>query len=420
MPNERQITDGPGGRILTNTGVWSPDGAWIVYDTRSDASGELFDGNRIQIINVRTKEIRTVFVSRNGAHCGVATFHPTESKIVFILGPEHPTAEWSYGASRRQGVILNLETNQVASFDACDLVPPFTPGALRGGSHVHVFSPDGCKISFTYEDQFLSRNLHEANGSDVNLRLVGVGVPAGLVRVGRGHTRNRDGTYFCVAVTRLTAHPKPGSDEIKKAFEEGWIGTNSLAFQGHVVAENGATVSELFVVDLPNDLRIPGDGPLQGTESRRPFPPAGTSQRRLTFTSDRKFPGIQGPRHWIRSAPDGSRIAFLMKDDMGRAQVWTIPSRGGTPKQLSRTGTGVESAFSWSPDGTLIGLITGDRVAVVNTDTGTIRYMTESGPASEAPRPEACVFSPDGRSLAYTRRKRIGDREHNQIFVVDV
>ena len=31
-----QVTDRPGGHILTNINVWSPDGRRIVYDTRSD------------------------------------------------------------------------------------------------------------------------------------------------------------------------------------------------------------------------------------------------------------------------------------------------------------------------------------------------------------------------------------------------
>lgn len=68
MPNERPLTDGPGGRILTNTGVWSPCGDWIVFDARSDAAGERFDGTRIQAVNVRTKELgRQVVVVRGGA-----------------------------------------------------------------------------------------------------------------------------------------------------------------------------------------------------------------------------------------------------------------------------------------------------------------------------------------------------------------
>src|SRR5690242_9268702 len=97
FPAERQITRGPGGRVLTNTGVWSPDGEWIVYDTRSDPAGDNFDGDTIQMVNVQTGEVRELYRAKNGAHCGVVTFHPRENKVVFILGPEHPTADWQYG-----------------------------------------------------------------------------------------------------------------------------------------------------------------------------------------------------------------------------------------------------------------------------------------------------------------------------------
>ncbi len=420
MPNERPLTDGPGGRILTNTGVWSPCGDWIVFDARSDAAGERFDGTRIQAVNVRTKETRIVYESRNGAHCGVATWHPKEPKIIFIHGPENPTPEWTYGAPRRQGMIVDFEKRTTEPFDGRDLVPPFTPGALRGGSHVHVFSPDGGKVSFTYEDQHLTKHEREADGREINLRNVGVGVPAGLVRVGRGHPRNADGTYFCVLVSTTTAHPKPGSDEISKAFEEGWIGNRSLAFQGHIVTAKGETISEVFVVDLPEDLRIAGEGPLQGTETRRPFPPHGTRQRRLTFTADRKHPGLQGPRHWLRCSPDGSRIAFLLKDDAGTPQLWTIAPAGGEPKPVTRTPAGVGSAFTWNADGSRIAFVTDGRIALADADTGAVRFLTERGVESEAPRPETCVFSPDGKHVAFVRRRMADGKESNQICAVDV
>ena len=106
----RQLTSGPGGRILTNCNVWSPCGEWIAFDTRSDAAGSVFDGTRIQAVHARTGEVRTLYESQNGACCGVATWHPHEMKVAFILGPEFPTAEYSYGPSRRQGVV---------EFDGC-------------------------------------------------------------------------------------------------------------------------------------------------------------------------------------------------------------------------------------------------------------------------------------------------------------
>lgn len=42
----------------------------------------------------------------------------------------------------------------MTNLDAMDITAPYTPGALRGGSHVHVFSPNGELVSFTYNDRF--------------------------------------------------------------------------------------------------------------------------------------------------------------------------------------------------------------------------------------------------------------------------
>ena len=428
MPNETQLTRGPGGRILTNTGVWSADGNWIAYDTRSDVAGETFDGTRIEAVHTTTREVRVLYESKNGANCGVATWHPTEPKVAFLLGPEHSTAEWSYGPSRRRGVIVDSRKPGVAiALDARDLVPPFTSGALRGGSHVHVFSPDGEWLSFTYEDQYLLRYETETATHDANLRNVGICVPAGLVKVSGKHPRNRDGTYFSVLVTRTTANPAPGSDEIQKAFEEAAIGTNgylhrdgtrqkrALAFQGHVRTAAGNIISEVFIVDIPDDVRIAGDGPLQGTETKRPFPPKGTTQRRLTHTANRKFPGIRGPRHWLRSSQDGTRIAFAMLDDMGMAQLATISPNGGEIQFVSQCKTGVASAFTWDAPGDRIAYVTDGCVCVVDAATGKVTTLTEPTEPEESPRPEACVFSPCGKQIAFVRRRESA----NPICIVD-
>lgn len=428
---ERQITHGPGGRILTNTGVWSPDGAWIVYDTRSDAAGDVFDGRTIELVNVRSGEVRELYRAQNGAACGVVTFNPRTNEVAFILGPENPTPDWQYAAWHRQGVIVDVaRPGVVRRLDARDLTPPFTPGALRGGTHVHIWDAAGAWVSFTYEDALLARFDAASSTNDINQRNVGVSVPGRPVRVAPDHPRNHDGEYFTVLVTRTSARPRPGSDEIQRACEEGWVGTNgyvradghrqkhALAFQGTVVTADGHTVPEVFLADLPDDLTHAGARPLAGTESRAPFPPRGVVQRRLTFTAARPFPGIQGPRHWLRSSPDGTRIAFLMKDDAGVVQLWTVSPNGGAPRQLTHNAWPVASAFTWSPDGRGIAHIMDNSVCVTDAATGETRRLTPRSDAATAPRPEACVFSPDGREIAFVRRLDTAGRPDNQIFVV--
>jgi hypothetical protein len=418
---EVQLTTAPHGHVLTNAAVWSPDGLWVVYDVRSDPAGDQFDGTRIERVNVETKEVQVLYESKNGACCGVATVCPISGRVVFILGPEHPTPDWSYSPSHRQGVIVDPNRPGVAiNLDARDLVPPFTPGALRGGSHVHTFDAAGEWVAFTYED-----HVSAAGRGEPSQRNVGVAVPIGPVSVPKSHPRNHDGSHFSVLVTRTVANPKSGSNEIAKAFEESWIGTNgylrpdgtrqmrALAFQGHVVTDRGETISEVFVVDMPDDVTVPSDnGPLQGTATLRPRPPWGTVQRRLTYTADRKYPGIQGPRHWLRSSPDGARIVFLMKDDAEIVQLWTVSPNGGSPEQLTRNTTDVASAFTWSPTGRWIAHATAVCVCVTDARTGETHRLTD--PSDGPPRPEACVFSPDGKRVAFVRT--IGG--WNQVFVV--
>ena len=430
---ERQITRGMGARILTNTQVWSPDSQWLVYDTRPDASGEVFNGTRIEMVHAQSGEVRVVYESPNNSRCGVATFHPTRWEVVFIHGPENPTPDWSYGPYHRQGVIVRLnESPRVLPLDARDLTSPLTPGALRGGSHVHVWHPLGDWVSFTYEDHLLASYANPGPDHDLNQRNIGVSIPGRPVFVKKDHPRNLDGTHFTVLVTRTHAVPRPGSDEVKKAYEEGWIGREgyvradgtrqrrALAFLGQVVSERGETVPEVFVADLPDDLSQPGDGPLEGTLQRLPLPPKGVSQRRLTRTTQRKHPGVQGIRHWLRCSPDGANIAFLMKDDAGLDQLWTVSPNGGAPRQLTRNPASVSSTFNWSPDGRLIAHTLDNSLCVTTFPAGKTWRLTPRFNDAEAPRPEACVFSPDGKHLAYVRRVPSPTAASNQIFVLDL
>jgi Tol biopolymer transport system component len=150
-------------------------------------------------------------------------------------------------------------------------------------------------------------------------------------------------------------------------------------------------------------------------------------QRRITFTADRSHPGIDGPRHWLRSSPDGSRIAFLMRDDLGIVQLFTVSPNGGRPVQVTRDEWHVASSFSWSPDGRRIAYVADSSVFIINVPSGASTRLTDRTiPAT--PRPEACVFSPDGRRIAFMRSvagqsTKLGDaaaKVHNQIFVVDM
>jgi dipeptidyl aminopeptidase/acylaminoacyl peptidase len=235
---------------------------------------------------------------------------------------------------------------------------------------------------------------------------------------------------FAVLVTQTVNQPRPGSDEISRAFEDAWIGVDgytkpdgsrqrrAIAFQGNVVTQGGATISEVFVVDIPEDVTAAGDEPLEGTSTSRPAPPRGTRQRRLTHTSNRKYPGLQGPRHWPRSSPDGSRIAFLMRDEAGIVQIWTVSPCGGEPVQLTHNPFDVASAFSWSPNGREIAYIADNSVFVSDTTTGEATRFTPASTDSTAPRPEACVFSPDGSKIAYVRPVVKDGSVFNQVFVV--
>ncbi|MFM9011018.1 MAG: DUF3748 domain-containing protein [Planctomycetota bacterium] len=436
MPEPRQITAAPHGHVLTNAGAWSPDSRWLVYDIRSTPDGSTFDGTRIERVEVETGRVEVLYEARAGACCGVATCSPVDDRVVFILGPERPTADWEYGPARRQGVVVRASRPGIAEpLDARDLVPPFTAGALRGGSHVHVFAPDAEAVSFTYEDAVLE--AASAGGfAERNLRGVGVSVCGRPTAVPKTHPRNHDGSAFSVLVTRLTDTPRRGSDEVTRACEEAWIGADgyvaadgirrrhALALQGHVVAASGASISEVFVVDLPDDLADLArerDGPLAGTATTRPVPPQGVFQRRLTFTADRRHPGLQGPRHWLRSSPDGTRIAFLMRDDTGVVQLFTVDPAGGEPRQLTATATGIASAFTWKADGTGLACVVDGSVCLVAALDGGLTRLTPPVRDGRGPRPEACVLSPDGRRIAYVRNLPAGDgRSWNQVLTIDV
>lgn len=390
----KQITFAPRHHQLTNTRTWTADSRWLAFDVRP--SGASFTGETIERVNVESGEVEVIYRATNGAHVGVVTVHPADDRYVFIHGPQFPDAHWQYDFHHRQGVIA--AQGQVSNLDAMDISEPFTPGALRGGSHVHVYSPDGQFVSFTYNDHVL-RTLDPT----LDLRNVGVAAPFGPVTPAGHHPREYAGTYWSVLVSGTTPTPTPGSDEINRAYEEGWVGNDRLAFIGDTLSVESEKVPELFIVALPQDeqgWKRAGNAPLEGTAASLPAPPAGVEQRRLTFTHDARFPGlVNAPRHWVRSNPQANAIAFLMRDDKGVVQIWLIAPDGGQLRQLTHNESDIQSAFNWHPAGHSLGFVLDNRIARCDATSGKITWLTSEH--GNQPSGDAVVWSPDGRYLAW-------------------
>lgn len=415
---EQQLTYAPRHHQLTNINVWTPDSQWIAFDVRP--SGSSFTGQTIERVNVDTCEVDIIYQATDGAHVGVVTVSPVEpTRYAFIHGPENPDESWHYDFHNRRGVIVEASPDHAQqqgkpiTLDALDITEPYTAGALRGGSHVHVFSPDASRLSFTYND----RVLHELD-PNLDLRNVGIALPIGPVNVEKQHPREYSGSHFCVLVSETTPTPLAGSDQINRAYEEGWIGAQgydkeeghhqrwALAFIGDTLSLQGEKVAEIFVVDLPEtlaDYQQAGQYPLAGTASTMPAPPAGIKQRRITYTNDRRYPGLVAqPRHWLRSSPDGNHIAFLMRDDDGVIQLWCVSPNGGEPYQVTNGEYDVQSAFSWSPDSRSLAFVMDYSVAICDASSGVVTRLTERDTVA-APSPDAVVYSPDGKKIAYSR-----------------
>jgi hypothetical protein len=430
----RRVTSSPNGHILTNAQVWSADGNWIYFDVRSDRHGTIFDGQVIRRVHVATGVEETVYQAPNRSCCGVVLSHPSEEKIVFIQGPEYPNNAWSYGPSRRSGALLRIGQTFSEVLDARDMVEPFTAGAHRGGSHVHQFSPQGDWISFTYEDEYLDSLARRGVAVEKNQRNIGIAVPRLDVSVKPRHPRNQSAGHYTFLCTETCAEPEPGSDQIQRAYEESWLGINgyhradgttqqrALVFLGDTIRKDGRKSTELFIVDIPEDV-VACDQWYRARNSAirqrlRPCPEI--QQRRLTYLMDESEPGLQGTRFWPRSTPDGAYVFVLKKDPNGVVQFWRVRTIDGKSEQWTSNAYDISSAFTVSSDGRWLAHVMNGEVCVTSCIDG--RTISLRGPFTdeEAPLPEAVVWNPTGTAIAFVSPQRIDGKSYNQIFVLDV
>lgn len=415
---------------LDNNDNFSPDDQWLVYDTRTEAGG-IGACSRIEKVNIQTGEVVVLYeLPQNKSYSpgvGAVSYSHTENQVVFIHGLMNISEENPYEQWRRTGVIVDDKNPGIPIFmDARDVSSPFTPGALRGGTHRHEWSGDGNWVGYTYNDAIM-KHLEDSTGEIHNLRTIGVSKNIRPVKVNEDpEGENISGEWYSVLVVKVVPNPTPGSDEISRAAGDSWVGTTGYldkngkrqmarGFIGTVKDARGKNVDEVFIVDIPDEITIPGDsGPLEGTLTTMPAPPKGAIQRRLTFTAESKYPGCVGI---VRSSPDGSKLAYRANDINGIQQVFTISPTGGDPEQQTIHESDVQSGVRWHPDGKRFCYIWNNSLVIREIGNPSFTTLTEK---SSNP-PTDPVISHDGKMIAYNRL--VADDSGNQskqIFVIHI
>ncbi len=430
---EKQIThDLTYHHDLDNNDNFSPDGQWLVYDTRTDGGG-IAESARIERVNIETGEKQVLFDIKNnqawGPGAGAVSYSPKENAVVFIHGLASSTKENPYQQWRRTGVIIHdARPNVPVYMDARDVTPPYTPGALRGGTHRHEWSGDGQWIGFTYNDAIL-KALEDSTGQKRNLRTIGVSKNIKAVKVDE-NAENVSGEWFTALVVRVVPNPAPGTDEISHAASDSWVGTNGYltqngsrqiarAFLGTVKDQKGNDVPEVFIVDIPDDITQPGPlGPLEGTGTDFPMPPKGTTQRRLTFTANTPHAGCSGI---VRSSPDGSQLAFIAKDANGISQIFTISPNGGKARKITECTSDITGSLRWHPDGKHLTYVYEGSIVLCAVGEGPFKERIQALTEPSVAVPGNLVWSADGKRLAFNRLvvNEVG-KATQQVFVLDL
>lgn len=413
--------------ILGLFDAWSPDDNWVVF-----CNGANETNDTIAKVNVNTGEIVTLYHIDNqmpyGPGCGTPSYCHTEDKVVFIHGPSHCSPQQKYEFWRRSGgSIEEPNLNELVRLDARDVTYPFTPGASRGGTHCHEWSHDGDWVAFTYNDMIMA-DLEKQTTKTLNLRTIGVSADMEAVEVDEDTANeNFDGKFFTVILVDVVPEPKRGSDEISKAYENCWLGhkgyktsqgkwQRAVAFKGKTVDQDGNEVPEVYIVDVPDDITKPGIGPLEGTENHMPYPPEGAKVTRLTYTSDRKYPGLStNPRFWLRSSQDGSKIFFLARDDEGLNQVYYVDVHNKSINQVTHHNFDVTSTVSVCPDGKRISYVADKSVFVTSLEGGNSVRITEKLDKS----PSIPIWSNAGDKMIYKKTVSKPDgKKSQQIFII--
>jgi len=434
---ERQITFGNYGHYLNHRQVLSPDGQWVAYDTRNE-DPHIAQTDTVEMVHIDSGEMvrlyQTPTQSLFGPGVGAVAFHPHEHRVVFIHGLENNSVDCKYSAARRFGALVEVEKPNTYSHAEARSLPEEQAvqsmgrtgrvlGALSGGTHAHSWNDSGW-LSFTYNDAWLERRA-KIDTTVRDIRSVGFmvpGVPIAIeCKLGPQTSEEFSGTFGAFLAATVKPSARWGSDEIEYAFEECWIGKEpSLAFLGGVRDIKGTLVNEIFVCKLPSQPELLA---LAGTSNELTLhtevalrPVANCKQRRLTNTTDRRFPGVQGPRNWLVSSPNGETVYATRKDDRGVVQVFGVNVKNGSIQQITDLEHSVEGQISLDAAGTTCSFHCRQRIGLINVPTGETRLINTSSPY---PIEGAVHFADPGR-LVYNRR--VGNEQEGwlQIFICEI
>jgi Tol biopolymer transport system component len=152
-----------------------------------------------------------------------------------------------------------------------------------------------------------------------------------------------------------------------------------------------------------------------------PIPPKGTEQRRLTYTENRKYPGVvTDPRHWVRSSPDGRRISLLAKDDNGIVQIFFVSPLGGKPVPVTHHSSPIQSTVRWNPNGKEICYVCDNSIFICDVREGASFGQARRVTARTQEPPICPVWSHNGKMIAYNRVVPNGRKTYKQIFLLNL
>ena len=106
-------------------------------------------------------------------------------------------------------------------------------------------------------------------------------------------------------------------------------------------------------------------------------------------------------------SPDGSRVVYVLRTldidgDRNVDELWSVATRGGTPRRL--TSGPADVAPAWSPDGSRLAFLRGGQLHVLAADGGEADKVTDLPLGAGAP-----VWSPNGERIAFTSPVDPGD-----------